>query len=81
VGFGEGLKPPSYCVQTAVDAETHAAEIELRLATTQTRPMQKLCRRQQATGRNAVTSAVSPGHIWVQFGRSSQSPTRPRIIA
>ena len=40
-----------------------AAEIMPRSATTQTRPMEKRCRKRSTTGRSVVTSAVLPGHI------------------
>src|SRR5260370_21180519 len=40
-----------------------AAEIMPRSATTQTRPIEKRCRKRSMTGSSVVTSAVLPGHI------------------
>src|SRR5260370_1125004 len=40
-----------------------AAEIMPRSAMTQTRPIEKRCRKRSMTGSSVVTSAVAPGHI------------------
>src|SRR5260370_25887071 len=52
-----------YAILRASSRAMVAAEIMPRSATTQTRPIEKRCRKRSMTGSSVVTSAVLPGHI------------------